>query len=199
MSIAKIIRHFEAIGRVPVSVADVLKQVQAVVLDEVVEVRALDRSADKIRGFHYRYHNQPHADSALMPESIAVAAYSIQQPLGWQRLVCCKELIHIFDREPICTSSKEEVVRLGQKLTGESHFEKVDGENIQWFFDEIAKYQALAILFPFGLREELLAIKPPEKHDLAAISDVVQLPIEMVYTVMSDKWPLLREGILANG
>lgn len=199
MSIAKIIRHFEGIGKVPISLEDVLKQIKTVVLDEKVEIKGVDEPADVLRGFHYRYYVPPHPDSALMPERVAVAAYSLQQPLAWQRLVCCKELIHIFDREPICTSSREQVVRLGQKIAGGDKFEEVNGENIQSFFDELAKYQALAILFPFGLREEIIGLYQRHELSVERISEWVQLPPEMTRIVLSEGWLLLRESLLAAG
>ena len=76
--------------------------------------------------------------------AISPCCASLQQSLEWQKFVCCKEPIHVFDWEPICTSSREHVVRLAQKIAG-GKFERPNGENIQWFFDELAKYRALAI------------------------------------------------------
>ena len=197
MSISQIIRHFEALGRAPIEITDVLKQIQSVVLDERVEIEGYNRPATKLRGYHHRYHIPPHPDSALMPERVAVAAYSVQQENGWQRLVCCKELIHIFDREPIRTSSKDEVVRLGHHIGGGEKFDKIDASNMQGFFDQIAVYQALAILFPFGLREAI--VTSGKTIDVPVVANHVDLPMKWVSMVLNDRWPLLRESLLAAG
>ncbi|WP_367354087.1 hypothetical protein [Agrobacterium pusense] len=200
MSIVKIIRHFEGLGRSPVQIPDVFKQIQSVVLDEKVEIHGYDRHFSKLRGLHYRYYKPAHPNSALMPERVAVAAYSLEQPNDWQRLVCCKELVHIFDREPIKTSSKVEVIRLGHHVGGNIKFDNVDDNNIQSFFDEVAKYQALAILFPFGMREDILAtgvtLDQTLFHKVAA---QVEVPVEYVQMVLGDVWPLMHTNIHAVG
>ncbi|TWC90202.1 hypothetical protein FB593_1011482 [Rhizobium sp. SJZ105] len=181
-------------------IPDILKQIQAVTLDERVEIHGYDRPANKLRGFHYRYHIEPLKDSALMPERVAVAAYSVQQANEWQRLVCAKELVHIFDRDPIKTSSKLEVVRLGHHIGGNVKFDDVDDNNIQSFFDEVAKYQALAILFPFGLREDILASAATIDDALInRVAQHVEVPVDFVEMVLGNIWPLMHVNIHAVG
>lgn len=199
MSVAKIIRHFEGLGRLPIELSEVVQQVQSYVLDDKIEVHAVDMPTHNLRGFHLRREEAPHSDSAMMPRFISVAAYSINQPVEWQRLVCCKELIHCLDRDPIKTRKRDDVVRLGKQLCEEDGSTPYASMDLQAFFDGLAKYQALAILFPFGLREELLDAYDAGKVSLEQIAGWVQLPVEYVRVVMTKQWALLRESILDAG
>lgn len=133
--------------------------------------------------------------SAIMPGPVAMVIYSIQQPLEWQRLVCCKELIHVLDSSPVRTSRPEEVQLLGQKLADKTRKFR-EANDLQWFFDDVAKFQALAILFPFSLREEVLGAYQAKKITDEMLAEATQIPVEYVETVMSDRWKLLRETIL---
>ncbi|SCB33881.1 hypothetical protein GA0061101_10810 [Rhizobium lusitanum] len=123
--------------------------------------------------------------------------YSVQQPLGWQRLVCCKELIHVLDSPAVRTNKKSEVIQLGDKLTDKTrHFKGT--ADLQWFFDDLAIYQALAMLFPFSLREEIMGAYVAGKVTDEMLAEAAQIPVEYVRTVMSDGWKLLRESILLS-
>ncbi|WP_141694088.1 hypothetical protein [Rhizobium lusitanum] len=198
MSINKLIRHFEALGRIPVSMTEVIDEFRRSILDAGLRVKGVDLPANVLRGTHYRYHHGPSSDeSAILPGPIAMVIYSVQQPLGWQRLVCCKELIHVLDSPAVRTNKKSEVIQLGDKLTDKTrHFKGT--ADLQWFFDDLAIYQALAMLFPFSLREEIMGAYVAGKVTDEMLAEAAQIPVEYVRTVMSDGWKLLRESILLS-
>ncbi len=195
MSVSKLIRHFEALGRVPVSMTEVVAEFRRSLLTSGLQVKGVDLPANVLRGTHFHYHHEPHPNSIVMPGSMALVVYSTQQDLKWQRLVCCKELIHVLDSPVVQTKDEKDIIKLGSKLADKSrHYE--GASDLQWFFDDLAKYHALAILFPFSLREAIMDAYLAKHIDDAALSDVVQIPEEFVKMVMSDQWKLLRETIL---
>jgi hypothetical protein len=63
--------------------------------------------------------------------------------------------------------------------------------------DHLAKLHALAILFPFGLWEELMPRHKAGKLDIDKLADRVELPIPHLRTIMTDEWKKVRETILA--
>lgn len=198
VSIPNLIRHFEALGRIPVSMNDVIDEFRRSILDAGLRVKAVNLPANVLRGTHYRYHHEPSSpESALLAGPIAMVIYSSQQPLEWQRLVCCKELIHVLDSPAVRTSGKSEVIQLGDKLTDKTrHYQ--GAADLQWFFDDLAIYQALAMLFPFSLREEIMGAYNAGKVTDEMLAEAVQIPVKYVRTVMSDGWKLLRESILLS-
>jgi len=104
----------------------------------------------------------------------------------------------LFDGAPVRTESKEDVVRLGQKITGQGQVEKLSPHYLQWFFDELAKYQALAIMFPFSLREEVNGSYAAGKVTDDMLAEALSIPVEYVRIVMHDAWKALRESILVD-
>ncbi len=195
MSVSQLIRHFEALGRIPVPMQEVVDAFRKSLLDSGLQVKGVNLPANVLRGTHYRYHHEPSSGSAVMPGKMAMVIYSVQQDLGWQRLVCCKELIHVLDSSVVRTETKDDVIQLGHKLTEKDRRYKESGD-LQWFFDDIAKYQAVAMLFPFGLREEVMGAYTAKRISDEMLAEAVQIPEEYVRTVMSDHWKLLRESIL---
>lgn len=195
VSVSKIIHHFEALGRIPVPMESVVAEFRKYILDSGLRVKGVNLPANILRGTHYRYTHEPTPGSALGPAKMAMAVYSLQQSEAWQRLVCCKELIHILDSSAVTTRTPEDVTRLAEKLADKS--QKFGGaDDLQWLFDEMAQYQALAILFPFSLREEVMDVYKAGKLSAAKLAAAVQLEEEHVILVMSDRWKLLRETLL---
>jgi hypothetical protein len=196
MSIGHVVRHFEGIGKVPVDIKDVLALVREICPDEVIKVRGVDVDNKKIRGNCYRYKI---ADGAiLVPRPVSLVVYSTRDDEYCQRLVCCKELIHIVDPDPIVTSKKEEVIHLAERVTKPVKFgaSGLNPNDLQVFLDQLAKWEALAVLFPFGLWEEVMPKYKKGKVDLETISDWVEIPVEFVNTIMTDAWEKLRTGLI---
>lgn len=194
LSVPRLIRHFEGLGRVPVDVADVLAQVRKMLPGEMIEVEGVDLPANQLRGAHYRYFIDPLEGSALGPQSVTKVLYSTRMDQGYQRLVAVKELIHVFDVDPARTRGREEVVRLGQKLCKFDH--KISNGGLQAFFDELAKFQALAILFPFGLREEVMDKYSAGAVTAAQLGSQLGIPQYYAEVVMQELWEPLRESLL---
>ncbi len=195
MSIGKIVRHFEGLGKVPVDIKDVLALVRSMVTTVEIRVRRVDVDLNKLKGNCYRY--QIDDAAVLVPRQIAMIVYNKRLDPFDQRLVCCKELVHLVDPDPIMTSKKDQVVHLAENVIKKP---KPAGVNIplkdlQVFYDLLAKWHALAILFPFGLYEEL---KPKAVTlDYDKLSKEVELPREYVEFMMTDEWAAMRETILA--
>lgn len=193
MSIAKIVRHFEGLGQAYVDLRDVVSEFRRMMPNDSLRVTAVDLPENIIRGVHYSYTHHPDPASALIPQPVTQIIYSSQQPVCWQRLVVCKELIHVFDDTGIETDQPEEVKELVKQLTGELPTSVKSG-NLHWFFDNLAEYQAMAILFPFGLREAINGRGPNIDRDRLATE--LELPRRVVDMVLSDAWTSLRESIL---
>jgi len=191
MSISPLVRHFEGLGKVPIQLPDVVAEFRRRLPNSTIRVTGVNLPFSVLRGAHYNYVHTPHKDGTLLPVDVTQIIYSVQQPIEWQKLVVCKELIHVFDDTGIETDQPDEVIELVKKLSGELP-KTIKSGGLQWFFDELAQYQAMAILFPFGLREAING----KKADPEAIAKKLELPIEAVNFVMADAWKTLRDTIL---
>ncbi len=199
MSIGRVVRHFEASGKLPVDILEVLEQVRSHVPDERIRLKSVNVDPTRLRGGCWRYRYKIDDGSILMPIQCSTIVYSAQMDLRWQRLVACKELIHVLDPDPITTSKMEDVVHLAETLASATGPVRPAANNLQTFFDQLAKWQATTILFPFGFREEILPYVADGRVDVATLSEWTQLPTECVQVVLSDAWEPLREVVLAFG
>lgn len=107
----------------------------------------------------------------------------------WKRLVCCKELLHILDKETYRVKTPAEVKRLVERIVLPTEFQDPIKDGIGVITDRFAIYQAVAVLFPWATRELLLAPYKSQKLTVDDIAKMVDLPPRYVKLVMSDYWP----------
>jgi hypothetical protein len=147
----------------------------------------------EIRGLYVQYTTHPGVYTA--PELVTLVIYPGNAPVDMQRVVCCKELIHVCDGNAAKTNSPEEVDALVEKLLGPLSTEDYGLADLMASVDKIAFYQALAILFPEAARAvalQRIADKAATPEDIAAWAG---LPLSMVNLVLSDQWGEVLEVI----
>lgn len=186
MSVSIVVQHFDKQGKVPVDLAEVLQIIKVLQPGLNVRVKGVDVPANRIKGNCYRY--QIPDSKILVPRQCALIVYSTQMELCEQRLVCAKELLHLLDGDPIRTSTQEQVLQLANELAQKRP------ASVQSYVDDLAKWQAVATLFPFTLWQQIM---PRYKEDMAAkIAEELQIPLSYVKAVMTPAWEEMRESIL---
>ena len=107
----------------------------------------------------------------------------------WKRLVQCKELLHVIDADHFRVHTFEAAEALINDIVvpvdieHEHAFEAVYANSDRWGI-----YHAVAVLFPFAMRNLLLEPYKADKIDLDYIANLVDLPQYWVAKVMSDEW-----------
>lgn len=199
MAIGRVVRHFEGIGKVPVDLKDVVALVRELVPGETIRVRGVNVAPNKLKGTCYRYAIDD--SKILVPRQVSYIVYSNQLDPYWQRLVCCKELVHILDPNPILTTTKEKVVslieRVRKDLADNHALTRTDSNAFAALFDQIAKWHAMAISFPFGLWEEIAPKVTSGEFTAEQVADWVELPLDHVRAVLDPEWKAVRESLLA--
>lgn len=166
------------------------KLIEAGCQDDIVFFPDEEMDPTILRGVHYRYtvRNGVYSD----PNFVTLIVYSPKLSMGWQRVVCCKELIHTCDDPVERTNTPEEVMGLIDKLLGPLSTENFGVADIMAAKDKLALYQALALLLPLSAREQALASGLP----ISKIADWVKLPESLVEIVLDEEWPEIREALL---
>jgi hypothetical protein len=202
MSIGRVVRHFEGIGKVPIDLKDVVALVRQLVPGETIRVRGVNVDPARLMGTCYRYAIDD--SKILVPRQVSYVVYNNRLDPYLQRLVCCKELVHVLDPDPILTTTKEKVVNLLERVLKNVQVNHAipnkDANVFAALFDQLAKWHAMAILFPFGLWEELeprLDEISLDDKEIAKIADWVELPIDHVGAVLIPDWRAVRENLLA--
>jgi hypothetical protein len=122
------------------------------------------------------------------PDLVTLIIYPKDAPTEWQRLICCKELIHVCDGHNAMTNTPEEVDALVEKLLGPLSTDDFGVADFMASVDKIALYQAMAVLFPAAARDEARAQIEAGAATVEAIAAWTQLPVEVARLVLADDW-----------
>ena len=126
-------------------------------------------------------------------ETLADVYYATHLDLKWRRVVCCKELLHIFDGEEQRTFLPEHVEGLTAALvshgTPEDLIHQIAVEYANFF-------NALAVLVPLHLLEAFEAKHSSSAAAIQAMSDEFQIPVELVPLVLVPQNKVFARSIL---
>ncbi|MFA5957025.1 hypothetical protein [Hyphomicrobium sp.] len=196
MSLIKLIEHFAHIEELPIEI----DEIRGAILDLGIQdgIKIAGRSADpaKVWGAFYQY--TTHAAVYAQPDFHTLIVYNEKLPIPWQRVVCCKELVHIFDRAEERTSSVEAVAALTAKLLGPMSSDDFGYDDIMALKDKTALYECLPLLFPQAAREKARLAIEEGRHTIKSISESASLPVPFVDLILSDAWPSLIASFLTD-
>ncbi|MQV98575.1 hypothetical protein GHK46_14915 [Sinorhizobium medicae] len=183
-------------NEMPLEVEDMANELIRAGCQDRIIFHPANQDPSELQGVFCQYTTRPGVYAS--PEFVTLIVYSSRLPIEWQRLVCCKELIHVCDSSVEQTNTEEEVQALLDKILGPLSTEDFGVADIMAAKDKFAIYQALAILFPLSAREEA---RDRIKRGFNDIDDVVAwtcLPKRMVEFVLSDEWPGIREEFVVG-
>jgi hypothetical protein len=117
-----------------------------------------------------------------------------------QRLVACKEVLHLFDPEHCQVKTPDDVKNLIEKIILPPELADATTEGDKVFTDRLAILQAVAVLFPISARNVLLSAyktkDETKKLNIDQIAELAELPRNIVAMVMSDSWPSTLASVL---
>lgn len=194
MYLKNLLAAVDVVEGMPVEIDEIASHLTAVgCQDKIIFYSDAEMDPSVLRGVHYRY--TVHTGAYSAPEFTTLIVYSEKLPLDWQRIVCCKELIHTCDDPVERTSTEEEVQGLLEKLLGPFSTENFGVADIMATKDKLALYQALAVLFPDAARQQALH-QVQQGATAEKIAGWIVLPEALVLLVIGDNWPSLREFLI---
>lgn len=190
MPIRQLVRTFASREQGPIDIdTDVVPAVLA--LAEGGEVycwgnKALDPAILKGLFRHWTYPPNDRGDPEI---SVYDIDYATNAHIYMQRLVCCKELMHILDPVDcrVMTNPEFEILCKKIVLPPETQDPLRDGKGAM--SDRIASLYALAILFPWAMRQLILPKYESGVLTIEKITEIIQIPPGYIQFVMSDEWP----------
>jgi len=195
MSVAEVIRHFSQRTDLSIDVNDVVDLVKAKGLQDEIEFIGVDYDTSIILGNFQKWTRRP---GVYANPIYGVDIYFHRHlPLDWQRFVCCKELLHVFDPAFSLASTVEDIQKLTDRigLPPEMHDWVKDGYPAM--SDHIREYEALAVLLPMAARNQLAEPYEAGRVSLDAIARLADIPHRYVALAMHDAWPAVYERLMA--
>lgn len=188
--LVKLLNEFSRVDKLPVEISEVRDAIVRIgIQDKIIFCPDDQMDPADLRGAYYQYTHRPilYGD----PERVSLIVYCSKLDLPWQRLVCCKEMIHILDAEPEKTDVLEDLDGLLGRLLGPMSTEDFGICDIMAARDRIAIYQALPLLFPMAARANALSKQIPAE----TIADKADLPLPLVRLVLEDDWPSILQDL----
>lgn len=193
MLIQQLARHFEARKELPIEIFEVRDAIIQLNIQDNIILSAEDMDPANCRGAFYQYTQQKAVYGE--PEFISLIVYSQHLTIPWQRMVCCKEMVHILDKQEGKTNKREEVIALADKLLGPLSSEDYGMADFMATTDKLALYQGLAILFPLAARSHAIS-KLKTGKTIPEIADWASVPEPLIAFALEPSWPELRGQIL---
>lgn len=118
------------------------------------------------------------------PTWVSEVRYAQSLNKCWQRFVCCKELMHIFDKDDERTDSKEKLIQLLKELTSPIPVHhKISPMHAA---EHTAVWMAMAVLCPIPFRDHFYTDWKNGRLSDYDIALALRLPELYVKNIMSD-------------
>jgi len=192
MSIATLIQKFSALEKVPVDVNDVIAELRTRGIVDEVYFFEPELNSYRLKGqlVHYEKWDYPASENGPIVRCADIY-YARDLPRDWQRLVSCKEVLHILDPSGCLARTEDEVKTLFEKISLPPDMQDPLNDGGAVNSDRVALFQAVAILFPYTVRN-LLMPHFPGTFTVQDIARMVDLPPRFVSFVMSSSWEVMH-------
>jgi hypothetical protein len=188
-----LVGHFEAVTTLPIEVEEIAHKIKELEYQDEIHLFPADCDQTVLRGVYtqFRYHAAVYGDARWVTH----IAYCKSVPLEWQRVICAKELVHIFDSPAAMTDTADEVNGLLDKLVGPLSTEDYGFADIMATKDRLALYQCLPLLLPKAsldiAREEVRAGRKTAQE----VADWACMPVRLVELMLSEDWTRLNGAL----
>lgn len=198
MTARHLIEHFSAQTMLPIKVPDVAAKIVELGIEDQIQFIGVDLDIGAMRGQFIR--TTTRRDGVYgEPIYCADIYYARNQDLDWQRFVCCKEMMHLFDQEAWYTKNAEELRHLTGKLSLSPDLQFKANDGLKAYMDKFAVLQALCVLFPIAVRNLLLEPYNGGVISSEIIAQIAEIPQKYIRLAMEDYWDGLADAILALG
>lgn len=194
MPLKTLVEQFAPFEILPIEIEDVRQAVLELSPCDHIRIRKHPRMEPSLLGIFYLYRKRlaVYEDEKICAEIV----YSGQLSHDWQRVVCCKELIHALDQDIARTASKEQVRSLMRSQFQAPGPDQIGKANVMIIKDKAAFLQAIPILFPEAARAEALRYIRSGQASVEEIAREAELPASVVEFACSDTWEQLRGPLL---
>lgn len=197
MSLARVIEFFSCFSILPVQIEVVCEQVQeqlrSIGQRKEIVFRPMDVSPEILLGMTLEYQD---IDGHKIPsKKYYVVFFNSNVSSQQQRIICCKELVHLYDNGDTVTRTATDFSKLVDDVV-KMPLTISSSIGTQGLADNIAIFYALAILFPDEARDDYRALFDADKVNYAEIAHDFDIPLKYVEFLMSSDWFVVRNMLI---
>lgn len=195
--IKNIIEATSKISDMPIEVSEISEIIVANGFQDNIIMRPVDAEPGKLRGVCHQYTTSPGVYA--LPNFVSLIVYNQNLSLEWQRVACCKELVHVCEKGVEKTNTQEAVTGLVDKLVGDYSRDDYSIYDYMAVMDRLGLYVAVGLLFPSAAREQAVSAVNSNSRSMSEIAEWVCLPEALVALALQPKWPDLLLNLLDMG
>ena len=184
--LTKLIDYFSEVVQLPVEISEIVNKISEMGIQDEIYLFEADTDPTRLRGGFNQFTYRPGVYAE--PRFVTHIVYSKNVDIPWQRAICAKELVHLFDSEVAKTDTETEVSQLLDRLVGPLSSEDYGLVDLQAAKDRLALYQSLPLLMPKAARDVARQALKDGTHTIDEIADWACMPRELVALVLSDEW-----------
>jgi len=192
MQAHELVIHFETETRLPIDVNDVLTVMRAAGHDDQIEFIGADLDPDILQGAIKIWHQRAiYGD----PVRMVNIYYHRGHSKDWQRLITCKESIHIMDPHWVCSTDVEAIGHLADSIGLPPVLQDPFKEDRRTLQDHVAELYAAAILLPWAAREVMMPLYLDGKLTIDDIARQADIPRKFASRVMLPGWERIYDHL----
>ena len=182
-----LLKAFEARTELPVDVNEVLKHLRDNGNDDDIEFIGAELDPDILQGLIKIWYDRA-IPYAAEPKRMVNVYYHKGHTKDWQRMVCCKELLHLIDPNWALTCDSEAIDRLADEIGLPPEMQDPFQEHPETSVDRVAEFLAAALLLPWEARQIMLPYYESGQLKLVDIARQADLPSKYAGLVMHRAW-----------
>lgn len=186
MEAHELLKAFEGRTSLPIDVNDVLACLREQGNTDSIEFIGADLDPDILQGAIKIWH----ARSTLYgdPDRMVNIYYHRGHAKDWQRMICCKEILHLIDPAWAYTSEAEAINKLADEIGLPPEMQDPFNEMPMTNVDRVAELRAAAILLPFEARAVMRPFYEAQKLSIEDIARQADIPRKYAGIVMHPAW-----------
>lgn len=192
----ELIKQFEGRTQLPIEVEEIAQAIIDRGFQDEIHFVDVDADPASIHGAFARftYHKQMYGEPVLVTH----IPYNARDPLELQRVVCCKEMMHIFDSDLERTDKEGEIPEFLDKLLGPLTTDDLGLADYMAAKDKVAVYMCFPLLLPkAALQVARQAVKDGLKtHE--EIADWAKVPLNVVKLMLEDDWETVNGALIGE-
>jgi hypothetical protein len=182
-----VFKHFSCHTKLPIRLPDVEEHVMEAAA--ITSITTYPADLDLIDGFvwHYKW-RAPYGDQL----EHALVFYKRTLTLGEQRIVRCKEVLHLLDGDEETSRTRDRVNDLIADMCLPFN---IPASTLQGQKDRMGILPALTVLLPRDALEILRPLYQSGAMTAAAIAEIAQIPEEWAELCLGDEWRHVVENL----
>lgn len=197
MKVTDLIKAFSDQETLPVDVNEVLKCLQKNGHDDDIEFIGADLDPTILQGAIKVFHVRDGLYAAEARRFVNVY-YHRGHSVDWQRMICCKEIIHMLDPPYAFTKDPAEIDRLAEKIGLPPEMQDPAADGLAANIDRLAEFRAAALLLPMAARNLLMEPYKDGRLKLADIARMADIPNRYAGFMMSDVWDKIYDMLIQD-